>query len=371
MDADSLPDLEDRSRDSRALGSLLERLAEIGAGPEDSQEERVREGALILGSVAISLLAFVWVGTYAAYGHYLSAAIPATYQVVTVVGLLALHRSKRFDVFRTVQLGCFLLLPALLQLSLGGFVPGSAVVLWSMATPLTALALLGRRRAIPWLVAFSVAVVALALIENAVSIDVAPLPPRLALAFFAMNCIGTALASFVLLGYFVHQSELARVALAAERERSEHLLLNVLPGPIAKQLKQREGVIAEHHESVTVLFADLVGFTHAPTACPPTTSSPAGRGLLRLRRDRGEARTREDQDDRRRVHGGRRAARAARRITARRGPRRPRHAARRRPHRRRADRRWLSMRIGHRHRTGRRRRHRTEGSSSTTSGATP
>jgi hypothetical protein len=38
-----------------------------------------------------------------------------------------------------------------------------------------------------------------------------------------MNCIGTALASFVLLGYFVHQSELARVALAAERERSEHL----------------------------------------------------------------------------------------------------------------------------------------------------
>ena len=268
MDADSLPDLEDRSRDSRALGSLLERLAKIGAGPEDSQAERVREGALILGSVAISLLAFVWVGTYAAYGHFLSAAIPATYQVVTVVGLLALHRSKRFDVFRTVQLGCFLLLPALLQLSLGGFVPGSAVVLWSMATPLTALALLGRRRAIPWLVAFSVAVVALALIENAVSIDVAPLPPRLVLAFFAMNCIGTALASFVLLGYFVHQSELARVALAAERERSEHLLLNVLPEPIAKQLKEREGVIAEHHESVTVLFADLVGFTQRTEGMP-------------------------------------------------------------------------------------------------------
>jgi class 3 adenylate cyclase len=49
--------------------------------------------------------------------------------------------------------------------------------------------------------------------------------------------------------------------LLAERERSERLLLNVLPAPIAARLKQGEEVIADGFPEVTVLFADLVDFT--------------------------------------------------------------------------------------------------------------
>jgi guanylate cyclase len=64
-----------------------------------------------------------------------------------------------------------------------------------------------------------------------------------------------------MLGYFVEQRERAHRALQAERERSERLLLNVLPGPIAERLKVGTGVIADHYDTVSVLFADLVGFT--------------------------------------------------------------------------------------------------------------
>jgi class 3 adenylate cyclase len=49
--------------------------------------------------------------------------------------------------------------------------------------------------------------------------------------------------------------------LLAEQERSERLLLNVLPAPIAARLKQGEEVIADDFPEVTVLFADLVDFT--------------------------------------------------------------------------------------------------------------
>ena len=49
--------------------------------------------------------------------------------------------------------------------------------------------------------------------------------------------------------------------LGQERERSERLLLNILPAPIAERLKTSEESIAEHAACVTVLFADLVGFT--------------------------------------------------------------------------------------------------------------
>ena len=55
----------------------------------------------------------------------------------------------------------------------------------------------------------------------------------------------------------------------AERSKSERLLLNVLPSAIADRLKQGEGVIVDSFAEVTVLFADLVGFTGLSVQLPP------------------------------------------------------------------------------------------------------
>ena len=49
--------------------------------------------------------------------------------------------------------------------------------------------------------------------------------------------------------------------LEAEKQRSEALLLNILPADIATRLKAQEEPLADNHESVSVLFADLAGFT--------------------------------------------------------------------------------------------------------------
>ena len=49
--------------------------------------------------------------------------------------------------------------------------------------------------------------------------------------------------------------------LQAEQEKSEQLLLNILPKPIAERMKKGETNIADSHPDVTVLVADLVGFT--------------------------------------------------------------------------------------------------------------
>jgi len=46
-----------------------------------------------------------------------------------------------------------------------------------------------------------------------------------------------------------------------EKEKSERLLLNILPGAIAGRLKQGEKTIANGHATVSVMFADLCGFT--------------------------------------------------------------------------------------------------------------
>jgi adenylate cyclase len=65
------------------------------------------------------------------------------------------------------------------------------------------------------------------------------------------------LAAVLLLGEAIR----TRRALTAEQQRSERLLLNVLPAPIAARLKQSKGVIADAFPEATVLFADLVDFT--------------------------------------------------------------------------------------------------------------
>ena len=91
------------------ITSVLERLADIGATPEDSNEDRLRAGALILASVGVAAISFFWIGIYLAYGYYAAAAIPFAYQVAALVGLLVLARTKRFAIFRTTQLTMWLL----------------------------------------------------------------------------------------------------------------------------------------------------------------------------------------------------------------------------------------------------------------------
>ncbi|MCE9598837.1 MAG: guanylate cyclase [Spirochaetia bacterium] len=49
--------------------------------------------------------------------------------------------------------------------------------------------------------------------------------------------------------------------LALEREKSDRLLFNMMPVPIAERLKEGEMTIADSHSAVTILFADIVGFT--------------------------------------------------------------------------------------------------------------
>ena len=54
-----------------------------------------------------------------------------------------------------------------------------------------------------------------------------------------------------------------------EREKSEKLLLTMLPAAIAQRLKAGESPIADRHAEVTVLFADIAGFTPLSSALPP------------------------------------------------------------------------------------------------------
>jgi len=58
--------------------------------------------------------------------------------------------------------------------------------------------------------------------------------------------------------------------LEKERQKSENLLLNILPYSIAQRLKEDQSVIADHFHSTTVLFTDIVGFTELSENLTPS-----------------------------------------------------------------------------------------------------
>ena len=79
--------------------------------------------------------------------------------------------------------------------------------------------------------------------------------------FLTVNVV-TAFTILAIMSYVY--SEAARKAeakLELEQQKSERLLLNILPASIAERLKERNSVIADHFESTTVMFSDIVGFT--------------------------------------------------------------------------------------------------------------
>jgi adenylate cyclase len=177
-----------------------------------------------------------------------------------VASLLAFARTKRYRVFRTTQLALLLALPFALQWSLGGFIPSSGVALWALTCPLGALTFAGTRQAVPWFAAYLALMGASIVLEPLLT--PADIPEAVMVAFLALNITGVSLTSYLLLQYFVRERE-------REHARSERLLLNVLPEPVAMRLKRHEGVIADRFEHATVLFADIVDFTPISAAIAP------------------------------------------------------------------------------------------------------
>lgn len=238
----------------RRLPDWLSRLAAIGTLPADPDDVRLRKVTLTFSVGMITLAGILWGTMYVALGQYRSAVFPYGYSLGSLLNLAALAVWKRYDLFRFLQLFLILWLPYLLQWSLGGFVTSGAVMIWALLSPIGALLFQDTRAAIRWFAAYLVLAILSAAIEVFVAPLASPLPLAVRVGFFALNLGSVSTVVFLLLRYFVQETGKAQ-------DRSERLLLNILPRSIAERLKRDSGTIAESHPEVTVLFADIVDFT--------------------------------------------------------------------------------------------------------------
>lgn len=88
---------------------------------------------------------------------------------------------------------------------------------------------------------------------------------------FLMVNVSSAFAILAIMSYvYSEAAQKAEAKLELERLKSERLLLNILPMSIAHRLKEDRSIIADHFESATVLFSDIVGFTALSEQITPT-----------------------------------------------------------------------------------------------------
>jgi adenylate cyclase len=235
------------------------RLARIGADPRDDEDLRQKKALVVLLAVLILPVSLVWGASYLAFGSRVGV-LPFIYFVISVGSLVVFSRTRSFAPFLTAQLLDVLLMTTIGQMLSGGFLPSGGVGLWGMLAPLGALVFLEVRQAIGWFVGFLAAFVLLGVVGEVVFTDV-DVPTWFTTTMLALNVVGTGAVAFTILASFATQRNAALAALRAEQARSEALIKNVLPTSIAERLKAATGSIADHVESASILFADVVNFT--------------------------------------------------------------------------------------------------------------
>ena len=123
-------------------------------------------------------------------------------------------------------------------------------------------------------VASAVAAVGAALIitlQYLVPADTGVQPLWVTTTGFVISVISSWVLVLATIWYALSEISRAETALAAEYERSESLLANILPARIAQRLKDpHRDVIADRYDDASVLFADIAGFTQRASDTTPT-----------------------------------------------------------------------------------------------------
>ena len=251
------------SSDGTIGDAYWHRLAVRSSTPDTPPNELVRRSAFMLMSSLTCGAGLVWALMYAALGEPVAAAFPTAYSVLMTLCFLCLTTEGRYHQIVFVQLLLILLLPVCLQLSVGGIVRGGAVMIWSFLCPLGAALFCSSQTAKRWFAVYFLCMVGALLHELCslcpfrTSYHAKPVPlGNLEVGMFIMNICGAMTITFLGALFF-------SMKLDEEFHRSEELLYNILPRSIAKRLKGGENHIVENFEAVTILFADLVGFTKA------------------------------------------------------------------------------------------------------------
>ena len=241
-----------------------------------SPEEKLSGDMLVFSTSLMMVASMLWLAVYWSFGQRFSTLIPLIFLLASLCTIVFFLKTRKLHIFCIVQLALFLFTPFTLQWTMGNFVNSSGVSLWALLAPVGAIVILGTRESVPWFVAYIFLTAMSGMFDYVLPLDIRQLDMRTVAVFFVLNFVSISAMVYVLLWYFSREKAKLREAVEAqtqaaslEKDLSDRLLLNILPEPIAIRLKRQETNIADGHADVTVMFADIVNFTHMSEEMSP------------------------------------------------------------------------------------------------------
>jgi signal transduction histidine kinase len=233
--------------------------------PGDSDESRVRKAQFTLAMTLIVPAGLVWGAIYLLAGEHLAASLPLAYSALSMTNLFLLRRHRRFRAYQVSELALIVALPFLLQLALGGYVAGSAVVIWALLGALFAVLFTSTHEAIVWFGVFLAAVIVAGVAQPSLSPGDG-MPHWLIALLFVMNVGAVSAISFAMLVSFVRaRSQLRTLELAyldqtiMLREREKLATLGTLAAGVAHELNNPAAAVRRASAQLSATLDDLRG----------------------------------------------------------------------------------------------------------------
>ena len=191
---------------------------------------------------------------YFVFGLGLTTLLPFLFSVFVSSSLLITHLTRNISYAVYTQIACIIYITTFIQWSIGGVFDSGFVMAWATCGPIGALIFFPFRKSVIWFLLYLVNVVITVVFDDFFASHGQVVEDGIRQFFFVMNLGFSSTVVFAFAGYFVAKA-------TSERRRADALLLNTLPAEIVRVLKSGRKTIAEHYETSSILFCDIVGST--------------------------------------------------------------------------------------------------------------
>ena len=252
-------------------------LASMATNLQDAPEVVIQKMSIVIISISTCIAAIVWASLYYYYyGLCFATFGPIIYFLVIGPTLLIYFFIKKQQLLVNVQLICIFTLPILMEWANGG-VQSGVVINWSLLAPVGALMYKGIREAAFWMVLLVIAVICTIVFNSYFYINYHHISEIGQSMFYGMDLLGPAIIIYFSMQFYVRsvvrdgrllQENNLLLSntlgeLKIEKQKSDDLLLNILPEAVADELKAKGTTTAKYFDNVTVIFTDFVDFTRA------------------------------------------------------------------------------------------------------------